>query len=175
MSGFRYIPPPRDLGASRVSAARPTPRVEDASPSTELPTQKNVEVVLALGAARYFTFRNRVFCCPPISFPLGQRVLQVYLQVLASATEVAQSGGRKQAESYFAGLRKLARMLWSHVRPARRTGRILRRLHLTKNPFLDASDKEIQELVDFFLQGRMKSNVQFLGRMDPLDERRQTS
>lgn len=161
MGAFKYIPP-------REVAERHR-KTEVKSPEAVLrgkirpPRQRNVEAVLALGSTRYFTFHNRVYAIPPVPFQLGQRVLTLYMETTELAQSAAQ-GNKHDALLYFARLKMLVKVMWPHIRMVPRWKRIMKFFGLYRNPFRNASDLEVLDVVNFFLQGRMKSSVQ------PLDQ-----
>jgi len=130
-----------------------------------------VEAVLSLGSTRYFTFRGATFACPPVPFKLGQKVLTLYLETTSLAQSAAK-GNKQDGIKYFGRLRELVKVMWPHIRPARRWKRWTKFLHIYRNPFRHASDLEVLDVTNFFLQGRMKSSVQSLETsLDSLETR----
>lgn len=167
MGEFRYIPP--DEVAARHRAARPAkaaPRQPGAKIPDAPPEQRNVEVVLSLGDVRYVHFRQWTFRCPPIPFKLGQKVLDSHTKVLAHARQVATTGKKEPMKAYYAELAVLVDLLWRHLRPASRVGRLLWRLGLTRNPLRLASEAEVKAITDFFLKGRMTSSVRSMSETE---------
>ena len=166
MAEFRYVPPSRD-GDSRVRASRPdaSPR-GPVVPSKREPRQRNVEAVLSLGSTRYLRVHRHAYAVAPVPFKLGQRLLEEYVSVTKLAAQLARTGNKDDANVYYIGLAKLARMMWPHMRPVGRTRRVLKWLHLLKNPLLSGSEFEIKDVCDFFLQGRTKSSVQSLSEAE---------
>lgn len=131
------------------------------SKSAKSPQQRNVEPVLSLGATRYVTIqRLGTYAIPPVSFRAGQRVLSLYSDALELAQEAAQYGKKETQIKYFAKLGALARVLWQHIRPVKSSHKLLWRMGLMRNPFMQCSEQELREIISFFLQGRMKSSVQ---------------
>ena len=129
-------------------------RALPAPPATRL---ANVQAVLELDQTVYVLFRGRSFGVPPVGWKTGAKLLALRMQ----ASEVVEDGKltAKRAEAYFAVLRAMADALWSHARPCGRLVRLAKRLRLLRNPFLVATESEVIELVDFFLQRRMTSSV----------------
>lgn len=120
---------------------------------------RNVEPVLSLNEMTYLHFRGRAFGVPPLPWKAGQRMLQVYTATIANANVVSQRGDKKAEADYFAGLAQLQSLLWRYCYPVGWGWRLLRMLGLHRNPFRVATEKEILDHTDFFLQLRMKSNV----------------
>lgn len=154
MGAFKYVPPREVEERHRASSAKTSPR------GSQSGKQRNVEAILSLGSVRYFTYRGLVLAVPPVPFKLGQRVLTLYLQSVADSSTVQRGGDKQAAESYYRQLALLAKAMWPHVRPTGKVRRMLKRLHLMRNIFRDASEKELRDITDFFLQGRMTSTVQ---------------
>jgi hypothetical protein len=121
-----------------------------------------VQTVLDLGDVRFILFGGRTYACPPVPFKLGERVSVIYTRALTHAKKVAMTGDAQANHQYHKDLAVLARLLWKHYRPAKQWRRIFRRLGLLRNPFLRASEKELQALTDFFFQCRMMSSVRSL-------------
>ena len=128
--------------------------------------QRNVEVILSLGDVRYLNSRFGVFRVPPVPFKLGQQVLDTHTRVLEHAKHVALNGDRKEMDAYYRELRTVVRLLWTHIRPLGRFRQFLWRMHLMRNPFSNASEKEIRDVTDFFLRGRMTSSVRSMSEVD---------
>lgn len=122
---------------------------------------RNVEPVLSLNEMTYLHFRGRAYGVPPLPWKAGQRMLQVYTATIARANLLANRGDKKAETEYFEGLASLQTLLWRHCRPVGWGWRLLRLLGLLRNPFRRATEKEILDHTDFFLQLRMKSNVRF--------------
>lgn len=156
MPEFRYIP-------SDEVAARHRARIT-ATPSRQArqPEHKNVEVVLSLGDVRYILFHGRTYRVPPVPFKHGERVLTSHAALVALAREVATTGNKKSTDRFYRQMSFQAKLLWQHIRPAGKVKRFFWRLGLMYNPFRGASEKEITELTNFFLQCRMTSSVQFM-------------
>jgi hypothetical protein len=116
--------------------------------------------------------RGVTYRCPPVPFKLGQRMLDAYTDSLSAAQSVVMDGSNKvDSDRYFKRCRQMSRMLWSHIRPAGRARRFCRWIGITRNPFMQISEKELVEVVDFFLQGRTKSSAQFMSELpDPVLE-----
>ncbi len=162
----RYVP--REVVDKRHAAAGALRGPAALRPSaTEIaPPRHNVYQVLNLGDVRYIKFRRSMFIIPIVPHKLGERVSDVYVRTLVAAAEVLKPKDvEAQTEAkrvYYAGLATLARLLWTHIYPASRIGRVLRRLRLARNPFKNASEMEVRQLTDFFLQCRTMSSVQLI-------------
>lgn len=157
MGAFKYVPP-REVAARHRSADAAMSALRG---KTREPRQRNVEAVLSLGATRYFMYRRKTYAVPPVPFKLGQRVLTLYLETTALAQSAAK-GNKQDGIKYFGRLKELVNVMWPHIRLTRRWKRVFKSLHLYRNPFRDASDLEVLDVTNFFLQGRMKSSVQSL-------------
>lgn len=152
---FKYTP------SHEVDARHRAAKAAKVSPhETRLGETKNVQSILALGNTRYFTYRDILFRIPPVSYKLGQQVLVLYSQSMAQAKKVTSTGDEKAMQEYYLTLSMLVELMWKHVEPGGRFRRVLKRLHLLKNIFRIASEKEVTELTGFFLQCRMMSTVQ---------------
>ena len=162
MAFARYIP--SHEADERHRAARPTPR---GNGQVRQGSDRNVQAVLALGEVRYFLFRHRTYGVPPLSFKAGQRILDLSIRARTLAHEVSLTGQKEASQKYFQCLTALARLLWQNTRPLSAWRRRWRMLGLLKNPYLHATELEMRELTDFFLQGRTKSNVQFTEMTNP--------
>lgn len=167
MGEFRYVPPPRD-GDPRQRASRPetSPRGPVAAPSKREPRQRNVEAVLSLGSTRYLRVHRHAYAVAPVPFKLGQRLLERSIEVTTLARQLAVSGKKEDTVAYYNGLFSLAKMLWPHMRPIGRARRVLKFFGLLRNPLVSASEFEIKDVCDFFLQGRTKSSVQSLSEAE---------
>lgn len=154
MIEFNYTPPDgtsQRLHASRQVGARAIPQRQ--------PQQRNVEQILSLGDVRYMGYRNQAFRVPPVPYKLGQKVLDTHIRVLTHAKKVARGGTKEDSDQYFTELSYLVGLLWKHIRPTGKMRRLFWHLGLLSNPFRQASEKEVNEVTDFFLKGRMTSSV----------------
>lgn len=173
MSDFRYVPPgssprPDAPGPEGPRAAKRSPKASAPPRMADEPVskQRNVEPILSLGDVRYFSYRHGVYRVPPVPFKLGQRVLDSHVKVLAHAKQVAMTGDMAPTKAYYAELARLARLLWTHIRPTGKFRRLLWRLGLLRNPFAVASEAEMKAVTSFFLQGRMTSSVQYMSEAE---------
>jgi hypothetical protein len=164
----RYIPRYEVDKRHAAAAALRSPAARGATPHAPTPDalpqpQANVYQVLNFGDVRYIKFRRSMFVIPIVPYKLGMQVSDTYIRTLVAAAEVLKpKSPESQVEAktiYYAGLATLARLLWSHIYPASRLGRILRHLRLARNPFKFASEVEVRQLTDFFLQCRTMSSV----------------
>lgn len=154
MGQFRYISSDEMAQRHRARNAAAPAR------QTRKPEHRNVEQVLSLGDVRYILFGGRVFRVPPVPFKLGERVLDSHTRLIMYAKEVAMTGKKEPTDKFYRQMVIQAKLLWKHMRPSGKINRMLWRLGLMRNPFREASEKEITELTDFFLQCRMTSSVQ---------------
>ena len=154
MVEFRYIPPDEVAQRHRATPRQPNTRIPQRQPQ-----QRNVEEILSLGDVRYMGYRTRAYRVPPVPYKLGQRVLDTHIRVLTHAKKVARGGTKEDSDQYFTELSYLVGLLWKHIRPTGKIRRVLWHLGLLPNPFRRASEKEVNEITDFFLRGRMTSSV----------------
>jgi hypothetical protein len=162
MGEFRYIPPDEVAQRHRARNAETLPRQ---APRRQA-QQRNVEVVLSLGDVRYIEYRTRAYRIPPVPFKRGQRVLDTYTRALTYAKEVTTTGKKEQADAFYREMSKLVGLLWQHIRPTGTIKRSLWYVGLLRNPFRDASEAEIKQITDFFLQGRMTSSVRSMSEAE---------
>lgn len=157
MAEFRYV---TDRVAAEQHAKAKSARMSRARhrEASSAPI-RNVEPVLSLGEMTYLHFRGRAYGVPPLPWKSGQRMLQVYQTAIANANILATRGDKTAETDYFKALAVLQTLLWRHCRPVGLGWRLLRLLRLHRNPFRNATEKEILDHTDFFLQLRMKSNV----------------
>lgn len=170
--GIRYVPSSVVDARHRAATALKSPaaRVAEAAPRT----LRNVDVVLTLGEMRYITVRHRVYRVAPVPFKLGQQILDLQIRVTTNLTTLALQGKAADATDYYRALVTLARIMWPALRPTKRWRRALKGLHLLRNPLMVASEKELLDLTNFFLQCRMTSSVQSTEARPPLTPQTRT-
>jgi len=143
---------PRDEMDARHSLARR----QRAKVAPERPPQVlNVQQVLDLGNLVYFTFRGRAYGVPPLPYKAGQELMVLWTEAAAFTKLTGANTAR-----YMGLLQRLPRLLWQHTRVVGRIRRWMRRLGLHRNPFLQATEKELVDLASFFLRRRTMSSVQ---------------
>jgi hypothetical protein len=165
---FKYTPSHEVDARHRAAQAKVSPR------ETRLGEQKNIETVLSIGSSRYFQYRGYLMRVPPVPYKAGQQILALYVKSLATAKEVTKTGSEKEVANYYVLLSMLVDLLWKHVEPAGKIRRALKRMHLLRNVFKVASEKEVTEITSFFLQCRMMSSVQ-VTEASPIGASTQTS
>lgn len=166
-------------------AFRPTPRAEMERRAAEAlaarrpvsrepvrPPARNVAAILTLGDSTYFNFRGRAFGVPPLPWKLGERLLAAYLRAVDAAEAMRHGALRGHASAdrmaeYYAALGEITGMLWKLCRPASKFWRTVRAVGLMRNPFLAATERELLDLADFFLQRRTRSGASFPLMMGP--------
>lgn len=119
---------------------------------------RNVQHVLDLGNLIYFTFRGRAYGVPALAHKAGEELQALWLDASAYSREVLTP---TTAPLYHALIRKLPGLLWRNTRPVGRVARLFHALHLHPNPFRRATERELVELAQGFLERRMISGVQF--------------
>lgn len=144
----------------RRHAARGKARPVASRASTVQAPVRNVEPILSLGDTEYFHFRGRAFGVPPLPWKAGQRITELQARAFnAMARLSTDPTDDKTRADYYGALAQVPALLWSHCRPTGKWRRFLRALHLHRNPFDGATDRELLELLDFFSSRRMKSGV----------------
>jgi hypothetical protein len=138
----------------RHASRRPDTAGEAPAAAATIAERRNVGAVLDLGNLQYYEFRGRAYGVPPVPYKVGQRILGPYLTLRAITQLTPENSAR-----YYAALAELPEPLWAHLRPVGRLRRALRRLGLLRNPLEGATDRDLMELADFFLQCRMKSTA----------------
>lgn len=156
MIAFRRVPRAemaRRWAAKRANTLAPSPATAVA----------NAEVVLELGDTVFLNFRGRAYGVPPVGWRYAKRLEVHRAALIVAARESAQDG--RLASRYYVAMRRLARALWRHLQPVARYRsmtpilRLRKRLGLLHNPLLDATDKEVIDIADFFSKRRMTSSV----------------
>lgn len=140
---------------AEMDAAHKAARAQAPDPA---PEARNLEPVIRFGDLEYFTFRGRAFGVPPVPWKRGLELLAIMAEARAQVGRALDPVG---AARYALLVEKLARLLWRCTRPAGLHRRILRRLGLLRNPFLDATEGEIGALAGFFLSRRTRSHIGF--------------
>lgn len=166
MGEFRYTPQSREGDSRRRAASPAAPPRGPIATMTREPRQRNVEAVLSLGSTRYIRIHRQAYSVAPVPFKLGQRILEKSIVVTKLAKSLSISGKKEEAAEYYQELARLARMMWPYMTPVSRTRKVLKWFHLLRNPLLRASEFEIKDVADFFLQGRTKSSVQSLSEAE---------
>lgn len=157
---FRYVSDREVADRWQKSSVKAQPR--GARPEiARLPEVRNIEPVLTLGEVRYFAFRRHTYGVPPLPYKRGHAMLGVYTRTLALTKLIAERGDKSLEDEYYRNLDWFKSMFWRHGFRTGKMMRLMRRLHLLRNPFAMATEKEVLEIADFFLKGRTKSNVQF--------------
>lgn len=114
------------------------------------PRALNLDTVLDLGNIVFFTFRGRAYGIPPLAWRDGERLLDCWLE----AQEIGMQLERNTLRQYYRCIANLQRLLWKNTRPTGPFRRLLRFLHLHRNPFRDATEGELAELAVFLLGRR---------------------
>lgn len=183
MGSFRYTPPRESdtrHRAARSSAARealpretptevPTPEPKLAIPSIPTRRLKNIEPVFALDEVMYISFQSKLYAIPPVSYKLGERLLDLHVRTVTAMKEIAISGSRERTVEFYRLLDRLKIVLWKHMRPTPKWRRWLRRFGLLRNPLRKASEQDLMRLTDFFLKCRMKSSVHAMSGLEEID------
>lgn len=122
--------------------------------------RRNLQPILELGDTTYFQFRGRAYGVPPLPWKAGQRLMDAYLRAIAAAEALGRNPtDAEQRMGYYRALAEISPLLWAHCRVAGWHWQLMRRLRLLRNPFQRASEAQLLEIADFFLQRRMKSHA----------------
>lgn len=117
---------------------------------------RNTQAVLDLGNLKAFLFRGQPFGVPPIGWKDGQRL--VLLQ--ASFNQyLSKQLDESAARGYFAAVAQVAPLLWQLTRPVGKIRRLMKRLGLHRNPFQEATEAELGQLLSFFQACRTMSSI----------------
>jgi hypothetical protein len=129
-----------------------------------LPTKiRNARVVLDLGNLIFFTFQGRAYGIPPLPYKAGQQLMALVAEAAAYGVLTPET-----IPKYDAIMRQLPALLWRYTRVVGRTRRVLRVVGLHRNPFLQATEKELVDLATFFQVSRTRSSVQPLAALSDL-------
>jgi len=129
-------------------------------PKPERP--RNVRAsLLVFGADKVeVPFHGRMYELTPVSFEDGMRLSDVRATI--EELEDAEPT-RENARRYLDACRLVVRLAPRYMLPRGRLRRALWRLRLRRNPFRQASEREVGELLGFFLGCRMMSRVRHPG------------
>jgi len=127
------------------------------APSARSARPRNTRATLVMldGERIEIPYRGRVYEVIPVSFEDGVRLAE------ARATLEELDGMEPTRDSirrYVSALRFVVALAPRYLRPRGRIRRLL--WPLTRNPFRGATDREVGELLGFFLGCRMRSRVQ---------------
>lgn len=175
---LHYTPQSGKSRRAAKSAARQDPPLDrsESEPSDTLikqsmARQRNVKPVLSLGETRYVTVRRLgTYAIAPVPFKLGQLVMTLYTDALIAANTHIADGSAKTQREYFNLLGRLAVALHKHMRPIGQFRSTLWHLGLSRNRFKQCSEQELKDIASFFLQGRMRSSVQYTSEQETLQE-----
>ena len=119
-----------------------------------IPDPKNREYALALRGISVLRFRNRVFHVPPVSYPAGLRLQELHLKLkkIGEGNEDADT-----LRELLAVLEEAAAIMWGMCEPVAWVDRLFWRW--LSNPFVDATQQELGELLGFFFACRTRSTV----------------
>lgn len=119
-----------------------------------VPEPVNRHFALSLQGVSILRFRNRVFHVPPISYPAGLRMQEIFrrLEKIGKAEEDADV-----LKELLRALEDAAALCWSLCKPVSLVDRLFWRL--LSNPLRDASQQEMGEILGFFSACRTRSTV----------------
>jgi hypothetical protein len=106
-------------------------------------------------------YRGRPYELLPVEFADG-----VLLAECRAAVEEIEDEAKLSPElvrDYLVALRKVVALAPKYLRPAAGVGRLLWRLRIRRNPYRNATEAEVGQLLGFFLGCRMRSSVRYPG------------
>lgn len=118
----------------------------------------NTHNALMLGVDQRFLFGRKMFVAKPVSFRLGARCQALMLQISEIKDLLTES--RDANAAYVELCLEAADVIWAGVIPLDPFMYFKKKLRIGKNPFYDATDAEVAQLLDFFSQLRMLSRIQ---------------
>lgn len=129
----------------------------------QIPSIGNIVAVESLTATVRFQYRGRRFDIPPIPTLPGLRLQAIELELERMGDEPPLPSDEDAVEAMKSlkdMLLEMFQIMWENTQPVGWVDRLLWRWE--SNPFLNASRKEVAELLTFFLQCRMTSSVRLL-------------
>lgn len=137
----------REQYARAFPAPGPAPRPRNAIPALHV-----------LGAERLaFVFRGVAYEIVPVSFEDGIRLCEVRAQLVAAEDEDTLTP--EVARDARNALRVVASLATKYLRPLRWHRRLLWALRLRRNPYRRATEREVGQLLGFFLGCRTMSRA----------------
>jgi hypothetical protein len=143
------------LAASREQYQRRFPALD-----VPTPVARNVRpTLIVLGAEGVeIPYCGRMYELIPVSFEDGLRLTEARARVTDLHDRDLTPDNLR---AYRGALRVIVRMAPKYLVPRGRLRRVLWRLRVRRNPFRDATDAEVGELLGFFLGCRMMSRVRY--------------
>ncbi len=144
-------------------------RYPDGRPSVEPPANVQPALFLLGAESRILPYRGRGYVVGHVSFEDGIR-----LTLARSAVEALDEAAPtpENTEAYLLAMRLIVRLAPRYLVPIETVRRFFWRLGLRRNPFKDATEREVGQLLGFFLVSRTRSRVQFsANRAGPPDGR----
>lgn len=122
----------------------------------------NVNALFEMGADVFFEYRGIPFRVPPVPARIGAELMRIRAEITQRLTTIPvdRPPTPKEIGEYQAMLIRTQSLVTQCVRPCSRIGRLKQQLGLWR-PFLDASDAEIRELLDFLWLRRATSTIRF--------------
>lgn len=114
------------------------------------PRAANLGAMLDLGNTIYFPHRGRAYGVPPLPWRQGEQLINVWLE----AEEYGDQITRETSAPYYRCIALLAKLIWKNTYPTPLWRRIAKALHLSRNVFLDATEREVSDIALFLLERR---------------------
>jgi hypothetical protein len=143
---------PKDEVARRHAEARK--ELEARAPKVSQ-QPRNLPPVLALGNIEYHVFRGRPFGIAPVPYQEGTKLASLWIE----AGELGNVLTGSTVVRYREIIDELATLLWELTRTVGPFKRLLRRLDLLRNPYRQATEREILELVGKFHARRFTTTI----------------
>lgn len=141
-----YTPEQIEAAQERMRAKRP-----------KEPDPVNIEPLMQLGADQFFTYSGQMLRLPPISFRDGMRLNQLWIR-MAKLSNVDELDEKTIAECS-ALFHEVVTLLGRLVRPVGWIRAIAWRCGFRRNPFGNATEREVPALVGFFSTCRTNTPV----------------
>lgn len=129
-------------------------------------TVKNIDSALGLGATSLFEFNGKHYRVDKVDWKDGLELQKLMLQLQAIQNSESENLEKSSVED----LKKLedvaVRLTQLFKKLCRPVGLIRRIFWRWSNPFIDATQQELGELMGFFFACRTRSSVKFIDRSE---------
>ena len=112
---------------------------------------------LAFAESAPIQYRGRYYDVAPVSFEDGLRLVEARAAVLALEEAVGPTA--ESSAAYLSSMRLIVNVAPRYLVPVARVRRLFWRLRIRRNPFRNATDSEVGQLLGFFLTSRTMSRV----------------
>jgi hypothetical protein len=129
-------------------------KVDEKRPPLEI---VNVETFRRMLAGSTFSYQGERYRVPRLPFEAGVELKKLELEVQRMNRYVASG---MMMEEYRLIARRLAAIMWTVVWPTSRWAIVRKRLGMMRNPFRQATDFELGQVLSFCLAHRMTSTIE---------------